>query len=275
VADVAATESFDLEVRLWRVYQDYFDKAEKKRRWSFRGDIPWEMCNGHLDPAVADVVESFCAVELFLPDYIAKIMPLVRSSRSRAWFHANWGYEESKHSLALGEWLLRSGCRSDEQMADLENKVGARAWNLPVDSPLGMLAYTMVQERSTWLNYRNLSRRVAEAGGDAALTRVLSLIAVDERAHYSFFRNCVKLYLQHDRPAMLEPLRQVMNHFAMPAIHDLADSRQRVARIIALSIFDEDIYYRDVYRPILEELGLGWSELRQRPPRRAQPSSAP
>jgi hypothetical protein len=35
-------------------------------------------------------------------------MPQVRGSRGRAWFHANWGYEESKHSMALGDWLLRS-----------------------------------------------------------------------------------------------------------------------------------------------------------------------
>jgi len=73
-----------------------------------RDDIPWAEVNSRLRPEVADVVESFTAIELYLPDYTSKILPVVRSSRGRAWFYANWGYEESKHSLALGDWLLRS-----------------------------------------------------------------------------------------------------------------------------------------------------------------------
>jgi acyl-[acyl-carrier-protein] desaturase len=115
--------------------------------------------NRAMDPAVADVVESFCAVELYLPDYIAKVLPRFRASRGRAWFHAAWGYEESKHSLALGDWLLKSGLRSEEQMADLERQVFQHEWNLPRDSPLGMVLYGMVQELATWLNYHNLRRR--------------------------------------------------------------------------------------------------------------------
>ena len=63
------------------LYRDFFDRAEKKRRWSLRDDIPWDQVNRAMDPAVADVVESFCAVELFLPDYISKALPLVRKHK--------------------------------------------------------------------------------------------------------------------------------------------------------------------------------------------------
>ena len=56
-----------------RLYRDYFDKAEKKRRWSLKDDIPWHECNRSLDPAIADVVQTFCAVELYLPDYVGKL----------------------------------------------------------------------------------------------------------------------------------------------------------------------------------------------------------
>src|ERR1700757_2527315 len=115
-----------LETALYRLYRDFFDQAEKKRRWSLKGDIPWNQCNRALPPAIADVVESFCAVELYLPDYVARAMTLLRSSRASTWFYANWGYEESKHSLALSEWLLRSGMRSEEQMTDLEGRVFRR-----------------------------------------------------------------------------------------------------------------------------------------------------
>src|SRR5262249_48019623 len=98
-----------LEATFYRLYRDFFNRADKKRRWSLQDDIPWGQVNPSLDPAVGDVVESFCAVELFLPDYLASGMALFRPSRACTWFYANWGYEESKHSLALGDWLLRSG----------------------------------------------------------------------------------------------------------------------------------------------------------------------
>jgi acyl-[acyl-carrier-protein] desaturase len=269
MADLPDPGGSDLEAAFWRLYRDFFDKAEKRRRWSIREDIPWNQCNQNLDPALADVVESFCAVELYLPDYTSKILPVVRSSRGRTWFYANWGYEESKHSLALGDWLLRSGQRTDEQMADLEAMVFQREWNLPHDNHLGMLAYAMTQELATWLNYRNLRHRAEAGGGDPALAKLLMLVAVDEKAHYEFFKECVQLYLKYDRPAMLEQLRRVMNNFAMPAIHDLlSDSRRRVAQVKSLEIFSEDMYYREVYLPILAALGVDRDEMRNRLPNR-------
>ncbi len=256
----------ELEPAMWRLYRDFFDQAEKRRRWSLRDDIPWDQCNPRLDPAIGDIVESFTGVELYLPDYTSKILPVVRPSRGRTWFYANWGYEESKHSLALGDWLLRSGQRSEEQMADLEEKIFQWEWNLPHDSHLGMLVYAMVQEVATWLNYRNLRLRTEERGGDPALSKLLTLVSVDERAHHSFFRQCFELYLKLDRETSLAQLRRVMNDFAMPAIHEMADSRRRIAQIKALEIFNEDIYYREVYLPLLEALGVDRREMRNRVP---------
>lgn len=255
-----------LEAPFWQLYRDFFDMAERRRRWSLRDDIPWHQCNPSVAPQVAAVVESFCAVELYLPDYTSQILPLVRSSRGRVWFYANWGYEESKHSLALSDWLLLSRSRSDEQMCDIERAVTQGRWNLPHDSRLGMLVYAMTQELATWLAYRNLRRRVAEHGGDPALEKLLLLLAVDERAHHEFFRKCVAIHLEHDRATTLEQLRRVMNDFAMPAIHEMADSRQRVLDIQELAIMSQDLYYREVYLPILAVLGVDRREMRNRLP---------
>jgi acyl-[acyl-carrier-protein] desaturase len=253
----------ELERSLWTLYRDFFDLAERKRRWRVRDDIPWDQCNPKLDPAVADVVETFCAVELYLPDYTSKILPLVRNSKGRAWFYANWGYEESKHSLVLHDWLLRSGSRTDEQMADLEGKVFSREWNLPLDSALGMLTYAMVQELATWLNYRNLRDRVTRLGGDPALEQILLYLAVDEKAHHSFFRDCFELFLKLDRPSALAQLRPALNKFTMPAIHDLLDeSPRRIAGIRELDIFSETQYMAQVYYPLLQDLGVERSEMR-------------
>jgi acyl-[acyl-carrier-protein] desaturase len=254
-------DSPELRVGLYRLYRDFFDRAERKRRWSLAADIPWGQVNRAMDPAIADVVESFCAVELYLPDYLAKALPLIRANRGWAWFHANWGYEESKHSLALGDWLLRSGMRTDEQMADLEGQVFRHEWQLPHDSPQGMLIYAMAQELATFIHYRNLRRRVDERG-DPALSRLLGLIAVDERAHHAFYREVVGLFLKLDRGETLEQLRRVLLSFAMPAVHLLAESRRRVSVIKGLGIFDEDVYVQEVFQPILAALGVNHRELR-------------
>ena len=83
-------------------------------------------------------------------------------------------------------------------------------------------------------------------------------------SHHDFFRRCVQLYLEHDREGTLEQMRRVFATFAMPAIYDFADSRKRIAQIRELQIFDEEMYYRDVYLPILESLGVNRAELRNR-----------
>jgi acyl-[acyl-carrier-protein] desaturase len=267
MANLPTDSNPEMEKEFYRLYRDFFEMAERKRRWSLPNDIPWDQCNKKLNPVIADVVESFCAVELYLPDYMGKLVPLSRASRGRSWFYFNWGYEESKHSLALGDWLLRSGMRTEEQMADMENMVFEREWNLPRDNSVGMFAYAMVQELATWLNYRNLRRSAIEFGGDPALEQLLMFVQVDERAHHTFFLDCVKLFLKHDREGTLEQLRAVMNAFHMPAIHELADTSQRVARIKELQIFDEDIYFRDVYQPVLTAAGVTWAEMRNRKPK--------
>src|SRR5206468_1926636 len=201
---------------VYRLYRDFFSRAERKRRWSLEDDIPWDQVNRSISPAVADVVESFCAVELYLPDYIAKALPMIRANKGWSWFHANWGYEESKHSLALGDWLLKSGARSEEQMADMEDQVFQHEWDLPHDSPQGMLIYAMVQELATFLHYRNLRAKVGDA--DPALSKLLDLIAIDERAHHTFYRRVVQLFMEIDRPTTVEQLRRVLLTFAMPAV---------------------------------------------------------
>ncbi|MES2461364.1 MAG: acyl-ACP desaturase, partial [Armatimonadota bacterium] len=172
----------------------YFKNAEEKRRWSIDKDIPWDKTSPNSTEVTAQIVESFTAVEMYLPDYTHKIMELIRRSRGRAWFQANWGFEESKHSIVLEEWLIRSGKRTEEQMREFENQLLGAEWQLPFDSPRQMIIYTTIQELATGVNYTNLRRR-AESEGDEALARTLRWVSADESAHYNFFRKGVKTYL--------------------------------------------------------------------------------
>lgn len=256
-------ETPELQAKIYAMFRDYFDRAEKKRRWSIKDGVPWEQCNRAVDPAIVDVVEAFCSVELFLPDYVSKLIPQVRTVRGRAWFLANWGYEEAKHSMALGDWLLRGRHRTDEQMADMEARLFAGEWSPPYDTPLGMLCYTMLQELATWLHYYNLRETLGEKN-DPALYRILTLVAIDERAHYDFFRRLIALYLEHDRESTLFQLRQVVNSFQMPALHLIERGRERVEAVKSLGIFTEEMFLYQVVEPVLAALGLTKADLRRR-----------
>jgi acyl-[acyl-carrier-protein] desaturase len=251
-----------LENNIWHIYQEYFDVSERRRRWSLRDDIPWHQCNASTDPTIANVVESFCAVELFLPDYVGKFLPLVRGFRGRAWFAANWGYEESKHSLVLQEWLLRSGQRTEEQLEEVQSWAVVGEWELPTDDVRGLACYTLAQELATWLHYRNLRNIIGES--DPALNTLLRLISVDERAHFDFYVKVIRLHLQDDRQGTLEQLKRVLNDFKMPAVHLLGNSAQREAAVRNLNIFNESLFYSDVYLPILNVLGIERAEMRNR-----------
>ncbi|MBI3408210.1 MAG: acyl-ACP desaturase [Planctomycetes bacterium] len=262
MASAPRQESPEVLARIYRLFRDYFDKAEKKRRWSLKEDVPWNACNPNLDRRIADVVETFCVVELYLPDYLSKLIPQVRTNRGRAWMLANWGYEECKHSMAFGDWLERSGHRSDEQLADMEAMTFSHEWQLPYDNALGMVIYTMFQERATWLTYQNL--RAIVGNDDPALSRVLQLISIDECAHYDFFKRLVQIYLEDDRDATLEQMRVVANTFKMPALHMLADSALRMNEIKTMRILDEDLFISKVYEPILADIDVSKKELRRR-----------
>jgi len=253
-------EDPQVQAKIWQVFRDYFDLAEKKRRWNIREDIPWDQCNPGLDPAIADIVQTFSMIELFLPDYLSKQLPQVRGNKGRAWMLASWGYEESKHSMVLNDWLLKGKHRTEEQLQDMDNSVFEREWNLKYNDPLATIVYTMVQEVATRVNYRNL--RKAAGGRCPTLDRVLEVIQIDEAAHGHFFRQLVSVYLDYDRAATLERIRMVLNTFAMPADHLLADGRQRVAAIKSMKIFDEGMFLNEVATPLLSQLGLTRADIR-------------
>ena len=261
-SELEVYESPHCRKRIYDLFRDYFDRAERNRRWSLAEDIPWDKCSRDIDPAIADVVQTFCMVELYLPDYVGKQLPSVRAQRGRAWMVCNWGYEEAKHSMALGDWLLKSGSRTDEQMTDMENDVFAHEYNLPFDSPRGMICYTSFQELATQIHYRNLKRLVA--GKCPTLEKVLQLIGVDEAAHGDFFRQIVKLHLDEDRAATLEAIRRVISTFAMPAVELFSESSRRATAVRELKIFDEEIYFHEVVEPTLRKLGLTRQDVRRK-----------
>lgn len=239
----------------------FFQTAEERRRWDLERDIPWDKTNPAASDLTADIVQSFGAVEMFLPDYTSKIMELIRRSRGRAWFQANWGYEESKHSMVLEEWLIRSGKRTEDQLRDFERTLLGAEWDPDFQHPRQIIIYTMIQELATGLNYTNLRRR-AEEEGDAALVRLLKWISADEMAHYNFFRKGVKAFLELEPDETIADLKYVFDNFQMPAHYQIPDWEERGRQIEAAGIYGPRIYLQKVRLPILEDLGISRQQLK-------------
>lgn len=255
----AASEIEDI---LYKNYLKFFQRAEEKRRWSIEKDVPWALANPESSDITADIVQFFSAVEMYLPDYTAKMMHIIRASRGRAWFHLNWGYEESKHSMVLEEWLLRSGKRTPEQVQDFANSLlDGKGWELPFDHPRQMMIYTMIQELATGLNYVHLRQR-AQTENDGALAGLLKWVAADESAHYHFYRSGVKAYLEREPEETVADIRFVFSQFEMPGQALIPGWEQTSRSIDKAGIYGPRQYLQKVRDPILKHLNLTREQLK-------------
>jgi acyl-[acyl-carrier-protein] desaturase len=219
-----------MEDFFYRELLKYLMLAEEKRRWNVFKDIPWDRANGNSEDTLAHCVETFCAVEMYLPDFTSKLLTMIRQSRGRSWFHINWGYEESKHSLGF-------------------------EWELPYDHPRQMVCYTMIQELATFWNYRNLEK-IAAQNHDLALITALRVISVDERVHYNFFRNIVKEWMKLDEAGTVEDLKYVFDNFTMPGRSQIPNYEESARILAKTGIYGPREYIKLVKNPILEDLKL-------------------
>ena len=258
----AKSVNSQIEDLFYENYLKFFQRAEEKRRWNIERDVPWHLVNPASSELTATIVQFFSAVEMYLPDYTSKMMHMIRQSRGRAWFHLNWGYEESKHSMVLEDWLIRSGKRSEKQVRLFERSLlSGEGWELPFDNPRQMVIYTMIQELATGLNYINLRRR-AEDEGDMALSGLLRWVAADESAHYNFYRKGVKAYLLLEPDETIADLKYVFDHFAMPARTLIPGFDECSKAIDEAGIYGPRMYLQKVRQPILEDLGVTRHQLK-------------
>jgi acyl-[acyl-carrier-protein] desaturase len=248
-----------VDERLYREYMEFFAKAERERRWNVFDDIPWDKVNPNVSDELALCAETFASVEMYLPDYVAGGINVVRDYFGRAWFQANWGYEESKHSLALGEWLQKSGKRSQDDWFDLQERIFAKQWEKPFMTARQMTAYGMIQEQATFLIYvkhRDLARRE----GDEALWTIYDYVARDEIAHTRFYQRVISVLLEEDREGTLADIAHVFANFQMPGVNLVPDYDSRILKMREAGI-DRDVFIRKVYLPILKYIGVSRHEM--------------
>jgi acyl-[acyl-carrier-protein] desaturase len=243
------------------LYREFFDHAEKKRRWNVVDGIPWEQVKHKaVDEDLVEILEAFYSVEMYLPDYSSKLIALNRQNHGMAWFLTNWCYEESKHSMVIEEWLIRSGRRTPQQMERLNDRLLSAEWALPFETGRRMIIYSMLQELATQLNYVNLSKLTA-AAGDPALQKLILLIASDEGLHHRMFVDCVKEYLALDRVGTVDDIAFVLQHFEMPAHELIPDWKRKGELIERHRIYGARQFVTRVLVPALKAIGVDRREL--------------
>lgn len=245
--------------KMYRAYMEFFDSAERKRRWNPLRDIPWDK----LDPSKnseqkAICAETFCGVELYVPDYTANGFNLTRSLFGHAWFQANWGYEESKHALVFREYLVRSGLRTQEQYDAFEDRILGQVWNLPFHTRRQMTCYGALQEAATYLIYR-AQREQAGREGDELLETLYFLVSRDEAAHMGFYRQVLQFEAEEDRQGTLEDLAHVLHHFRMPGVGLIPGYDDRL-QVEGVGVTSQIFLELGVY-PTLRKLGVTRTEL--------------
>jgi acyl-[acyl-carrier-protein] desaturase len=246
--------------RLYRLYATFFDKAEQERRWNPFRDVPWDKLPKQSNETLATVAETFCCVESYLPDYVSKGINIVRPYFGQAWFSANWGYEESKHSVALLEYLLRSGARTPEYMFDLQSQLMGKQWALPFDTARRMTIYGCFQEMATFVIYVKQEQRAKELG-DECLSTIFRLNARDEIAHCRFYQDVVKVLLEEDRHETLRDIQYVAKHFEMPGVGIVPNYDERIKVMREEGRVDRAVFLQKVFFPVLKYLEITRQEL--------------
>ncbi len=241
-------------------YLQFFQIAERKRRWSVFDDIPWNKLESSRNSERKAVrLETFCAEELYVPDYGSNGLALTREVFGAAWFQICWSYEEAKHGLAFREYLLRSGLRSPAQIASLETSLFFKTWSLPFATTRQMACYGALQESATYLAYK-AQKELARNEGDEVLESIFSFISRDEAAHAGFYRALIQLELDEDRPGALADLALVIAHFKMPGDGLIPDYQERL-RSSGAGISPR-IFVARALLPTLKILGTSRAELR-------------
>ena len=246
------------------LYRWYLARSQATRNWNPDRHFDWRAFRTDHSPQMNHILEGFFAVEQYVPDYVIKLLQLIRKSYGRAQFQVRWGAEEQRHMDTWQNTVLFSRFRSVEWIEQYKEALRDKEWDLPWDDPLRMLFYTLIQERATQMNYMNAASiaaghsSVPEHAGDRdpVLEKVCQTIAVDEAAHYNFFNESSRLMFYYYPAESLEALVDVIKHFAMPGVEIIPDFLRFQEAVARAAIFGPRQYSSEVLPVALKNLSV-------------------
>jgi acyl-[acyl-carrier-protein] desaturase len=252
---------------IYREYMDFFAKGEKTRRWNVLEDNPWEEIETYDRENLTQEQQelktrllSYCAVELFIPDYTTDGLQHAREIYGLAWFHLSWGYEESKHSLCFRKYLIESGLCSYDEYIEFEKKTLETIWMAPFKTRRQMVIFGALQERATCLIYRK--QWAIYKDKNDLLEAMFRHIFRDEAAHASFYKKVIKNLYVEDPEGVVNDLVHVVSNFKMPGT-EVMNGYDQMNKVEGVGLTSIEFLTQAVL-PMFNQFGIRRSEFLKR-----------
>ena len=261
-----------------QAYIEYFRKAVKIRNWIPWDDLPLKEMEQHghlLSEDTITLIQSFLGVEDYVGDYVLDGLNVVHGRRERRNLQLQWGAEEAKHAEAWELVLLHSGVRTQEQLNEYRDRVADHRWTMGenhpgFDTPLGLAAYAMVQERATYFNYDELRKRIRadyglpeqvtpeerQRGHQLGAAAAFKIVSTDEIAHHGMFLRIIDIHKKYFPYETLDMVFQVLSGFNMPALYILPDAQEMKEALERTKLYTPLKHGRSVANPVLDALGF-------------------
>lgn len=246
--------------KLEQMFWAYFNRSEDpegwNRRWIVERDVPWAQVGREpLSDEAALMIESFYAVESYLPDFAEKGLGYYRKMVGLSNAHINWSYEELKHGRTLQLVLERSGARTLDQTRDFRLSLARNVWTMPYPTAREMLIYAAFQEKETNRNYEHL-RDVLDSQGSEGAGQALRIVGRDEAFHHAFYKDVVKLLLEYNEVGTARDILKVAQSFRMPAQHLMPNMEDRVRVMVRNKVFGKRQVRDEAIIPTIKAFGF-------------------
>jgi len=226
-------------------YHDFlpWDKAQDFRR------VPWDESQVTLPPAIVTAVETALLTEVNLPWFTAYLSSTFKGSlKVIIDFIHTWTAEEDQHSNLLETYLLITRNVNPDRLHQLRKSVVEGGFEPDFSTPIESMAYTTIQELATMVFYNNVAKIAGQYDKD--LATLLRRLAKDETLHYAFYRDVVKIHLEHD-PNYVVELANVIIDFQMPGCV-MPDFDERMAVIAKEANYGPLQYFDQVLDVVMD-----------------------
>ena len=236
----------------------FMRSAPPARRWDVESSFDWAAADaGRLDEGQRSAVEFITFIEDHLPGYFYEYQrrfPVNDSvdidefiqNREVYHFTVRWAQEEDTHSRALFRYQVAAGIADPEVLRRKLAEEGRKDFVLPLEHPVTVFAYALVQEKATQIYYQNLRDVVR----DPVLIEVLTRLSRDEARHFTFMADMVELYLRHGGEAVIDPIRDVIAQFRMPLADTMRGYWRWALRIADTAHYDHTDAYEYLVRTV-------------------------
>jgi len=223
-----------IEDALHAEYVGFLQKAERERRWSVFDDLPWERGQS-TSPETLQFVHELGRVKSALVFALGLGPAIAAESQACADFRAAWLFEESRHRLALSDWLLRT------ELGDVPPPESVRSstcppWARCAETPRERAVLGYLTEMTT---FSACAARRSATPADPCLRRLLDFVARDDIAHARFFEAALRITAEDDAAGTTLDVTRVAAAFVATApLLSRQDVELKIVRPLASRLGD-------------------------------------